>query len=693
MPSQAAEAGNASQHLVPPAQALDPQVKDNAGFFRPDTIQAANQILHDIERWDHRDVVVETYAHVPAGHENEVKKPGAARDRCFSQWATSRAEQMGLNGILILICKNPGYLEIVLGNKTRCIFTNSHRDSLKSMMLEAFKAKRYDSGLLDGLHYIQKILKDNPQAIGRGSSLPGLADHHPALVVCIRSLNDLLEDFKYLAKLGDMQGEADRECIEVRKLCSDQGQEGIDLRKPIGFYVNVPEDPPLKPVLMIPVTDLKPVLNNMERCNLKVEMRPDGIYEFTFPGDPHRIYFRLANAYAYVTVDFTSPLDGGELANPAKLFAPEQSSTASVVIRIDRLPQRLTRRFLGQLKYIDPDDDHWSGLETAAQKYGAVATEKAIVDGIATLIKEASKLDATINVDRAANQLVAQATLSATDRSALERDLAALGRSESLFSSWRDTSDALDVVIHVTLPASLREPYAAVIDEVLRGRVEEEKAPTQRSNIDKLRRAAANWLKAGELDIGLRMIGPDKDSLYTVVAGIKLREGKKIAEAVEQIWSQLPARERNKITLNARRLSNVNVHRLGGERELNREAVRILGQNPVYAAIADHGAFLGAGPDALKMLAVALESKPAIGPLFELDMSMSKLGPFLASHPESQTAAKIEKAIADLIKGRPKSDRVKVAISAGDGLGIRLSMDAAAARFIIHRPVYHPNGQ
>src|SRR5262249_698041 len=123
------------------------RVRDGGSFFKPETIKQANEILSEIEKRDGRDVVVETYAHVPVGKENEVKDK-ESREQFFLSWATSRFRELDLSGILILICKNPGHLEIQVGNKTHHLFTDENRVTLRKMLIKSFGQKEYDSGLL-----------------------------------------------------------------------------------------------------------------------------------------------------------------------------------------------------------------------------------------------------------------------------------------------------------------------------------------------------------------------------------------------------------------------------------------------------------------------------------------------------------------------------------------------------------------
>jgi uncharacterized membrane protein len=140
------------------APAATPEVRDEAGFFKPETIAEANKTISDIKRDDKKDLLVETFLHVPEGKEKEARD-SAAQARFFTQWADQRAENAGVKGIYVLICKDPTYLKVVTDNETAKTFTREDRDHLDQLLLARFKDKKYDDGLLEGVRYVQSALK------------------------------------------------------------------------------------------------------------------------------------------------------------------------------------------------------------------------------------------------------------------------------------------------------------------------------------------------------------------------------------------------------------------------------------------------------------------------------------------------------------------------------------------------------
>jgi uncharacterized membrane protein YgcG len=159
------------------ASAATPGVKDEAGFFSETAIRKANDAMRDIERRFHKDFVIETFRTPPDEQADKVRNMAKAeRERFFNEWAVRRAREETVNGIYVLICKEPGHLEVEVGNKTRQeAFTLANRDHLRDLLAERFRDKEYDRGLLDAVDYVGKTLEHN-----EGGHPSGRAEVPPA---------------------------------------------------------------------------------------------------------------------------------------------------------------------------------------------------------------------------------------------------------------------------------------------------------------------------------------------------------------------------------------------------------------------------------------------------------------------------------------------------------------------------------
>src|SRR5579862_121022 len=138
--------------MASPAQAMS-GIHDNAGVFKSETISTAQDLLHQIRNKSGRDVYVETYPSVPQDREGELQTKG--KTRFYDEWAEDIGREHAVNGVVILIVKDPGHLEVNVGNVTRKTeFTVQDRDGLRDKMLADLNENNYDGALIDGLKLI-----------------------------------------------------------------------------------------------------------------------------------------------------------------------------------------------------------------------------------------------------------------------------------------------------------------------------------------------------------------------------------------------------------------------------------------------------------------------------------------------------------------------------------------------------------
>lgn len=146
--------------IIGSAQAVfPPPIKDDGKFFNPETLEKAAKKIRDIYSTYFKDVVIETFAAIPADLEKKYKEEGKS---FFREWAEKRVEELGVNGLYILIVREPGHLQVTENKRTRAkLFTGKDEGKLIEKMLAAFKEKKFDDGLLDGLDFVQSALKAN----------------------------------------------------------------------------------------------------------------------------------------------------------------------------------------------------------------------------------------------------------------------------------------------------------------------------------------------------------------------------------------------------------------------------------------------------------------------------------------------------------------------------------------------------
>ncbi len=510
----------------------------------------------------------------------------------------------------------------------------------------------------------------------------------PTLVIRLKSLDGLIQDAKFLAKYAGQEEESKQGEGFLRNILGGTDMPTVDTKKPLGFYGAISEGVvDSQGVVLIPVANEKNFLDLLQRFGQGAKKDQDGTYEITPQAIPIPvpIYLRFANGYAYITAQNKSALDKDKMLDPAKVLAAAQPRTLSVTMRLDQIPDGLRQIALSVIdsRMAEEQDKKQPG-ETPAQANFRKEVLKDLGQQVASLINDGGELNAFVDVDPSHNQLLTELSLSGQANSKLATKIADLGKAQSLFAAWPTGKDALGLLLHAWLPENLRKALAPVVDEGLQKIVQNQTNEVQRGLAERFIKALDPTFKAGELDLGISVTGPGTSRHYTVVAGVKLRDGEALNKFLHDLVPVLPERDRQKIKLDAETAGNVKIHRLDNQGDFNPEARQILGDNPIYFAIRSDAFLVGTGPDGLKAVKAALSAQPKAGPLVQLDVSLARLVPAMVGmakfRGENDMAQYLENAGKESFKGQGE-DLLHGSVQGGKDLRIRYAIKAEALSF------------
>ncbi|MEI6537003.1 MAG: TPM domain-containing protein, partial [Verrucomicrobiaceae bacterium] len=136
-------------------------IHDNAGFFSDGAKADASSNITDLQKRVKKDVCVETFAEIPADLRQGLNlQDKAAVNRVCEQWALKRAKELTVNGVYMLLVKQPPHLQVEVGNDTqRQAFTLADRDRLVNTMLAKLRAKDNDGALREGVSYVAASMR------------------------------------------------------------------------------------------------------------------------------------------------------------------------------------------------------------------------------------------------------------------------------------------------------------------------------------------------------------------------------------------------------------------------------------------------------------------------------------------------------------------------------------------------------
>ncbi len=145
--------------LAGSADAVAPEVRDDGKFFSADALKKADERIRDIYKKYDRDVLIETFASVPAADLEKVKAMDAKeRGDYFLAWAKDRVQKRAVNGVYILICKEPRYLRVGIVERDPHKFPAGTAAQIDKVMVKHFAEMHFDEGLDAALTFIEEKL-------------------------------------------------------------------------------------------------------------------------------------------------------------------------------------------------------------------------------------------------------------------------------------------------------------------------------------------------------------------------------------------------------------------------------------------------------------------------------------------------------------------------------------------------------
>ncbi len=139
------------------------KVVDSGQFFSPSVVVRANQLINRMHSKTGKTILVQTFATIPTSIKKEY--PHLSQHELFYRWAGTIGRTLHVNGVVIIICRQPGYLIIRSGKATqKTALTLSEQARASQVMLDLFRGGQYESGLIAGLQFITRTIEQKAQA-------------------------------------------------------------------------------------------------------------------------------------------------------------------------------------------------------------------------------------------------------------------------------------------------------------------------------------------------------------------------------------------------------------------------------------------------------------------------------------------------------------------------------------------------
>jgi hypothetical protein len=135
-------------------------IKDGAKFFSEEAVKKATEDVRALAKKYGKDLVIETFAQVPEDDLEKVKAmTREQRSDYFRDWARKRVKDEKVEGVYVLICKNPSHLYVEVTTRSRKLFDNATTRKLIDLLLAKFREKKYDEGLSAAVRFVAERLE------------------------------------------------------------------------------------------------------------------------------------------------------------------------------------------------------------------------------------------------------------------------------------------------------------------------------------------------------------------------------------------------------------------------------------------------------------------------------------------------------------------------------------------------------
>jgi hypothetical protein len=518
------------------------------------------------------------------------------------------------------------------------------------------------------------------------------------VVITGRSLDALVEEFRYLAENVGSEEDAKKVTDGLDQLKATELLKGVDTSRPFGLFGSIAKEAGAPPTgtVFIPVTDGQALLATLEQAGFTVQEDP-GV-----PGFTHKITPPGGAAgvplLAVLTKDYLLATTGTGGADQLKALKPETllpkapgAGTLAIRLRLDQIPEEYKALVLGQVEQRMVAERERKPDENEAEYQGRLAGLAFTQEAFNSLLKEAAELGLDLRVDTERGTAGLELSMGATPGSKLAESVRAFGAARSIFRSLgRDA--AFDGWANLPLSGPLRKAIDSTIQQ---GRIQAAKAAEEKDRIlsTKLIDALEPTLKGETFDLGAALYGPYPDEagespVYAALVGLKVKDGAKIEAFFREAVSTQDDedKEKAKVTLDFVKASPQGpaVHKI--ELLEENEGDELFGKSELYLSVRDDVVLLTLGSRGQEVLKDALartaDKAPAGTTQLEMAAFLKRLAPMTGDDADERAEAK--EAADETFVGEDKDkDAVRLRVGTeGDFLRVGLTADVPALSFL-----------
>lgn len=489
----------------------------------------------------------------------------------------------------------------------------------------------------------------------------------------IQSIESVVSDIKYILKFSNKENEGDN----LENLVPVLATTGIDLKKPIGGYVQLAEKPADSPVvLVIPMEDENTLFNFLGTVGIRPAKGQDGTYSLgtlNLPVD-FDFYIRMAHKHLYLTIKNRENLDLKRIVLPEKLFAGMKKSYLDLQVDFRSIPQSFRDYALLTIaEKVEAEKEKLMPGEKGPDRKIRLALLDYASSFITMLVNDASTLGADFVIDTKKDQFGTVLQFQGKPGSKLAEKLRQMEGAPSRFASLAEKAPA-SAIVNLSLPKEICDGLLEVFDKSGKDAVKQKNNEGERKLTQQIIDALRPTVKEGRIHLGLMTQGPDNQGLFSLVAGMEVKDGEKIEKALQDLHQFIPLPIRVLVQLEPKKVEGQSVHRMvlpvtkAKEQDLLGEKLK------VHVALKNDVLWVTGEPEGDSQLKAVLAAKEGKAPALQIKGSVAHLARFL-EEPE-------RKGAHQTWEGDPReTDRFELLLAGGDQLQLSLTFHAKILTF------------
>jgi hypothetical protein len=531
---------------------------------------------------------------------------------------------------------------------------------------------------------------------GPSSSRP---EATPDVQLRLRSLTELLNKAEYVAGLVD-QGEAIRGVKTLLFLTRVQGKgvEGIHPDRPFGLYANFkPDLVSSSIVLLIPLADRDTFLNLLkERLGCTVEKLRENRYKLTLPEALPLMAVGIDNLFLHFEQDylyaarFVEDLEAPRLIKAQTFFAADDGAALSFQVRLDRISEDVKKFLLGQLEMVIEQGMRDNPPQDDVGKRLAPWLKNHIMNLAQTVLLDTEAVNIRVYVDEKKGELASELRLTPKRGSLLADNLSTFAKRQSLPAGVVQTVQhpAGRGGVHVSMTPVARRQFAQLVQDIAADAIKNA-APDEREFVEGLFQAILPTLKAAEFDAATALLPANDRGHHKLLAAIAVQQGKEIEKYLRTIAPILTVVELADFSFDRETLGDFRIHRvvING---LPESVDQLFGTTTIWLAVSER-CLVWSIEEKGELLRSALKQAQAVPvPLADIEVSALAILPVLAPHLHSDEIKAIRREVFGERDPRDR-DRLRLRITAGEQLTLRLEGQGPAIRLLHLANVFGPN--